>query len=71
MHLVGLAHDRDGTQYFVLKDSYGELDNENGGMVNMSESYMRAKTVTILVHKDAIPVDLQEKLGISQKVADH
>jgi bleomycin hydrolase len=30
----------------------------------MSETYVRLKTVAILVHKDAIPKKIREKLGV-------
>ena len=31
---------------------------------NMSESYVRAKTISIMLHKDAPPKALRKKLGI-------
>lgn len=31
---------------------------------NMSESYVRAKTISIMLHKDALPKALRKKLGI-------
>jgi len=71
MHLVGLSHDCNGTRYFVVKDSYGTLNHDNEGLINMSQSYMRAKTVAILVHKDVLPRPLAEKLGIAQQVAEN
>lgn len=30
----------------------------------MSESYMRLKTISITVHKEAIPTDISKKLGL-------
>lgn len=30
----------------------------------MSESYVRAKTIFLMVHKDAIPAAIKQKLGI-------
>jgi hypothetical protein len=30
----------------------------------MSESYIRLKTVALLVHKDAIPEEIRGKLGL-------
>ena len=30
----------------------------------MSEKYVRAKTISIIVHKDAIPADIKAKLGL-------
>ena len=30
----------------------------------MSETYVRLKTVAIMVHEDAIPKEIREKLGV-------
>ncbi len=66
MHCVGKAHDRLGTKYFIIKDSYGTIDHENDGLVNMSESYLRAKTIAILLHRDALPESIAKQLGIAR-----
>lgn len=31
----------------------------------MSESYVRAKTIYVLVHKDALSKDMKKKLGLT------
>ncbi len=64
MHLTGIVKDQNGTKYYVTKNSWGTERNTFGGYLNMSESYVRAKTIYILVHKDAIPKDLKKKLGL-------
>lgn len=38
--------------------------NKFGGYLNMSESFVRAKTIYVMVHKDAIPKAIKIKLGI-------
>lgn len=63
MHLTGLVKDQDGTKYYVTKNSWGTERNAFGGYLNMSESFVRAKTIYIMVHKDAIPRNIKEKLG--------
>jgi len=63
MHLTGIVKDQNGTKYFVTKNSWGTERNPFGGYLNMSESFVRAKTIYIMVHKDAVPADLRQKLG--------
>ena len=64
MHLTGLAKDRNGTKYYVTKNSWGTDRNGFGGYLNMSESFVRAKTIYVMLHKDALPVALRKRLGI-------
>ena len=64
MHITGMVKDQNGTVYYVTKNSWGTERNDFGGYLNMSESYVRAKTIYILVHKDAIPKDMKKNLGI-------
>jgi bleomycin hydrolase len=64
MHLTGIVKDQNGTKYYKTKNSYGTARNPFGGYLNMSESYVRAKTISILVHKNAIPPAIKTKLGI-------
>lgn len=64
MHLTGIVKDQNGTKYYVTKNSWGTERNAFGGYLNMSESYVRAKMIYIMVHKDAIPKAVKAKLGI-------
>ena len=64
MHLTGIAKDQNGTRYYITKNSWGTERNAFGGYLNMSESYVRAKTIYIMVHKDAIPAALRKKLNL-------
>lgn len=64
MHVTGIVKDQNGTPYYITKNSWGTERNTFGGYLNMSESYVRAKTIFILVHKDAIPKAIRTKLGI-------
>jgi len=63
MHLTGVAKDRVGKKYFLIKNSWGEV-SEFKGFLYMSESYFKLKTVAILVHKDAIPSHIASKMKI-------
>jgi len=64
MHLTGIVKDQNGTKYYKTKNSWGTDRNTFGGYLNMSESYVRAKTLFIMVHKDAIPQAIRTKLGL-------
>lgn len=63
MHVTGLVTDQRGNNYYVTKNSWGAGSNASGGYLNMSENYVRAKTIYILVHKDAVPAEIRNKLG--------
>jgi aminopeptidase C len=64
MHLTGIVKDQNGTKYYVTKNSWGTDRNPFGGYLNMSENYVRAKTIAVMVHKNAIPAAIKTKLGI-------
>ena len=64
MHITGIAKDQNGTKYYITKNSWGAERNKSGGYLNMSESYVRAKTICVMVHKDSLPKELKQKLGI-------
>ncbi len=61
MHLAGVAKDKKGTKYYLIKNSWGEI-SEYKGFLYMSHSYFLSKTVSVLVHKDAIPAGIAKKM---------
>ncbi len=58
MHIVGISHDSDGNKYYMVKNSWGEIGPYKG-FIHMSEAFVRLKTISILVHTDAVPPRLQ------------
>ncbi|MDZ7633706.1 MAG: C1 family peptidase [Bacteroidales bacterium] len=64
MHLTGIVKDQNGTKYYVTKNSWGTDRNPYGGYLNMSESFVRAKTIYIMVHRNAIPGEIKTNLGL-------
>jgi bleomycin hydrolase len=63
MHLTGMAKDQNGQFYYMIKNSWG-TSNPYKGYQYVSQAYYQMKTVGIVVHKDAIPVDIRKKLGL-------
>ena len=63
MHIYGIAKDQNGTNYFIVKNSWGET-GKHKGVWYASDAFVKAKTINIVVHKDALPKDLKKKLGI-------
>lgn len=64
MHITGLLKDQNGTTYYKVKNSWGtdESRNANGGYVFFSEAYMRLKAISIMIHKDALPKTIANKI---------
>jgi len=62
MHLIGLAKDKNNQLYYLIKNSWGTIPNK--GYLMMSDSYLKLKTVSIMVHKNAIPEKIKIKMGI-------
>ena len=63
MHIYGLAQDQNGTKYFMVKNSWGETGKYKGTWY-ASDTFVKFKTLNIVVHKDALPKDIAKKLGI-------
>ena len=51
MHIVGKAKDKKGTEYYIVKNSWGEISPYKGYLY-MSKAYAAMKTVAIMVHQD-------------------
>jgi bleomycin hydrolase len=63
MQIIGLAKDQNGKVYYKVKNSWGNYNNYDGYFY-ASKPYVRYKTTSIMVNKNAIPDDIRKKLGI-------
>lgn len=63
MHIYGKAKDQNGTEYYMVKNSWGNAGPYNG-IWYVSKSYIRYKTTDIVVNKNAIPAEIREKMNL-------
>jgi len=64
MHIVGLAKDQTGKEYYMVKNSWGEK-NDYKGYLYVSKPYVQYKTTAFLLHKNALPSGLKQKLRLN------
>ncbi len=66
MHITGTLKDQNGKTYYKVKNSWGTGKSHTTyeGHVYFSESYLRLKSISITVHKDALSKELVQKLGL-------
>jgi len=62
MHLIGTSEDREGNPHYIIKNSWNHNSNDFQGKLHMSLPFVKAKTIAIMVHKDAVPKKLRKKL---------
>ncbi len=63
MLIVGTAKDQIGNFYYKVKNSWGNY-NDYDGFFFASKPYVEYKTMSIMVHKDAIPKNIRKKLNL-------
>ncbi|HPX04688.1 MAG TPA: C1 family peptidase, partial [Tenuifilaceae bacterium] len=63
MLIVGIAKDQKGNKYYKVKNSWGTTDKYNGFFF-ASEPFVLYKTMSIMVHKNAIPKEIAKKLKL-------
>ena len=62
MHITGKVKDQKGNVYYKVKNSWGNKSGKDG-FVYMSVSYLKLKTISVLLHKDGVMKTTKSKLG--------
>lgn len=66
MQITGKVKDQSGTEYYIVKNSWGIRDNDfRPGYIYASKPFFNYKTISVLMHKDALPKDIRKKLDLS------
>ncbi len=63
MEIVGIAEDQKGNRYYKVKNSW-DTNQVYDGFIYVSEPFFLAKTMGILVHKEAVPKDVAKKIKL-------
>lgn len=63
MHIVGLAKDQTGKEYYIVKNSWGET-NDYKGFLFVTKNFVKYKTTALMVNKGGIPTEIAKKLGV-------
>jgi len=63
MQIVGLANDQNGKEYYLVKNSWGTR-NDHEGYLYVSKNYVKYKTLSFVLHKDAVPGGLAKKIKL-------
>jgi len=63
MHIVGLAKDQKGKEYYIVKNSWGAT-NDYKGYLYVTKNYVKYKTTAFLLNKGGIPSAISKKLGL-------
>lgn len=62
MHITGIAKDQNGTEWYIVKNSWG-TSNQQQGYLYMSKAYAAYKMTAFMVHKKAVPAAVAKKMG--------
>jgi len=61
MHIFGIAKDQNGTKYYMVKNSWGTTGNYKG-IWYASEAFVRYKTISFVLNKNAVPGNITNKI---------
>lgn len=61
MQIYGIAKDQNGTKYYMVKNSWGNAGKYDG-IWYASEAFVKYKTMSVVINKNAMPKDIANKL---------
>jgi bleomycin hydrolase len=64
VHIIGIARDENGKNYYKIKDSVASYVTNNPP-IYFSEKYFRARVLSVMLHKDGIPLEIRKRLKIN------
>ena len=64
MHIVGIAKDQKDNKYFVVKNSWADDSNKYNGYFYASYPFVAYKTMSFMIHKDALSKEMKSKMGL-------
>lgn len=63
MQIVGISKDQNGKEWYLVKNSWGTR-NDYEGYLYVSKNYVRYKTISFLLNKNALTKDMRKQLGV-------
>ena len=64
MQIYGIAKNQDGTKFYMVKNSWGTDKKKYEGIWYVSEAYVKAQTLNIVINKSALHKDIKKKLSL-------
>ena len=65
MHITGIETENHNSDiFYTVKNSWGEISDLKG-YLRVSEPYMRLNTISFLVNRNALPQDIQQRMGFA------
>lgn len=62
LHIIGLAKDQNGREYYLAKNSWGR-GNAFRGFIYLTKEYLCYKSTALMVHQDALETSLKKSVG--------